>query len=146
MKNLTKIIALIAISAPSLCISAASYGINEVDFSGKTFVSEFESGIIKLSFLEDEYAILDTKCHDAKGFYRVVKNEDNTYKVTFSLQEYVNVVPDCEQSQYNKDMAKIALHTLTWNSSMEISMTENLTPKINMYSDSGSIFSYDKVE
>tara|TARA_Y100001960_G_scaffold334108_1_gene445039 strand:+ start:5211 stop:5651 length:441 start_codon:yes stop_codon:yes gene_type:complete len=146
MKKFTKIIALIVANSVSFCVSAASYGINNVDFSGKTFVSEFESGTIKLSFLEDEYAILDTKCHDAKGIYRVVENGDNTYKVSFALQEYINVVPDCEQNQYNKNMAKVALNTLNSNSSMEISMTKNLTPKINMYSDTGSIFSYDKVE
>ncbi|MBM24426.1 MAG: hypothetical protein CL760_01785 [Chloroflexi bacterium] len=146
MKNFTKIIALIVANSVSFGVGAASYGSNNADFSGKTFVSEFESGIIKLSFLEGEYAILDTKCHDAKGIYRVVENGDNTYKVSFTLQEYINVVPNCEQSQYNNNMAKVALNTLNSNSSMEIFMTKNLTPKINMYSDTGSIFSYDKVE
>ena len=146
MKNIKKIIPLIVAASLPMYVHSASYGIGEVDFSGKTFVSDIESGDIKLSFLKDENAILNTKCHDVKGIYRVIKNKDNTYKIDFSLQEYINIVPNCKQSEQNKNMAKVALHTLNWNSSMDISMTKNLTPKINMYSDTGSIFSYNKVE
>lgn len=131
----------------ALLIAATSVSANDQvhTFSGKTFTSNFASGDINLNFINNTEVILNTKCHDVKGKYQVFKKENNTYKIDFALQEYINVVPDCQKHSYIKDMAKVALNTLNNNESIEIKVDDLLNTNVIMYSDQGSIFSYNKI-
>ncbi len=131
----------------ALLIAATSVSANEQvnSFSGKTFTSNFASGDINLNFINNNDVVLNTECHDVKGKYQVFKKEDNTYKIDFALQEYVNVIPECKSNPYSKGMAKVALNTLNNNQSIEVKVDNQLNTNVIMYSDQGSIFSYNKI-
>lgn len=112
-------------------------------FAGQTYAKSldeyrFNSSDISISFKDDK-ATLSTKCYDAVGIYNATKKE-NSLKINFALQDYVNV-KNC--SKYESEQAKIALHTLAFNESVNFKFSNDFLPLADFYSDQGSIMSFN---
>lgn len=139
---ITTLLSTMAFSANSTDL----YNLNEiVDFSGKVFESNLQDETIKLTFIDEKNIILKTKCYSVTGKYTVYNELNSKYHLDFSLQNYTDVVANCEQSSFSKQMAVLALRTADWNSEFEISVNPQFQTQVIMYSTSGDIFSYNRI-
>lgn len=141
-----KIIVLIA-SIVSVSASAGiNYNISQKDpnikFNGKSFVTSIHDQFFQIKFDKD-YATLKTPCYDAIGNYNISQKENGSYQVSFSLQKYDNVNNSCQDNAVSSDLARVALHTLNFNKEMNVSLDDNLSAKVDMYSNNGDIMTYN---